>query len=355
MENRSSSVNVEPARAPAPGEVSSRTRETEKSYISRAILFEKRTSRNLSIDHPGPLEVAAFALECREEWSKSTWRQNKAALIFRYTGIGTTEALESVEILRHGSQSSCASKTGRTSAKRSKSVTNKAMKEVIKHLHGSKSKYASLLESWLLLGTEIGLRPHEWGQASVIQVSPLDIGDIDTPVDIGVLGDVALVSYLRIKNAKTTNGRGHGEFRHLNLSRLNPKLIEMIDEFSRLMSEIVVSNLYTLYYSSCRKLLWRINKVIHGHSSNKWIQLYSPRHKFSSEAKKALSSVGVAALLGHATTKTASEHYGRRNSAAGSLGPRPIESEVVRIRKIRGYKVRSSISPNIPSVAVDAN
>ena len=344
-------------RAPAPGEAATRTATTERNYLSRAIWFEVHTSRNLSIPNPSPLVVAAYALERREEWAKSTWRQNKAALTFRYTAMGTTASLQAVEILRDGDQSICASKTGRTSAKRSKAVSPLALEKVIALARGSTSRYASLLETWLLLGGEVGLRPHEWGQAELIFASPHDLGDIDAMLPSTNQGesecDETLVPYLRILNSKSTNVRGHGTYRHLNLSLLHADSVNAVGRFAALMTDVVNSGSYELYYASCCKLLWRINKVIHGKSMKKWVQLYSPRHKFSSDAKKMLGSEGVAALMGHATTKTASEHYGRRTSANGSLGPRPVASEVIRVRQVRNSKARAIAAAPIVSVTVE--
>lgn len=341
-------------RAPAPGEASSRTESTERDYTKRALWFESHTARNLGVETVTPTEVAAYALERREEWAKSTWRQTKAALLFHYAGLGSSEALQAVEALRDGHQSICATKTGRTSAKRSKTVSAKSLEAVIAGVRGATSKYASLLETWLLLGAEIGLRPHEWGQASLILASPTELGDVEavSAAEANELVDPeAQLPYLRIRNAKTTNGRSHGDFRHMNLSRLRPGLVEMVGEFATLMTEVVESGHYPLYYSGCRKLLYRVNKQLHGNSRRKWVQLYSPRHRFSSEAKHSLDAGGVAALMGHGTTKTASEHYGRRVSGSGSLGPRPVAAEVIRVRKIRGHKARQVAAP-IPSVTV---
>ena len=341
------------ARAPAPGESSTRTAGTERNYLSRAIWFEVHTARNLSIENPSPMVVAAYALERREEWAKSTWRQNKAALMFRYAAMGTAESLQAVEVLRDGHQSLCVRKTGRTSAKRAKTVTPAALQSVIALARGSMSRYAPLLEAWLLLGGEVGLRPHEWGQAEVILASPHELGDVDADVELGAEDNHAQVPYLRVLNSKSTNGRAHGTYRHLNLSRLHADSIRGVTEFAELMTQVVKSGSYDLYYESVRKLLWRINKSLHGKSTKKWVQLYSPRHKFASDAKKSLGSEGVAAVMGHATTKTASEHYGRRSVSNGILGPRPVASEIVRVRKIRNSRARSIAATPIASVTVE--
>jgi hypothetical protein len=332
---------------------SGRTAATERAYLARALWFEAHTARFLGIDGPTPVEVAAYALERRHEWAKSTWRQTKAALIFRYSAMGTAEAMIALDSLRDGDQSPCAVRTDRTSARRAKAVTPEALARVIAEVRRAKSEYAALLETWLLLGAEAGLRPHEWTRAEVIWARPHELGDVEAgaaaPEDNS---QDQPQPYLRIKNGKRTNGRSHGEYRHLNLQRLNGAMVDMIGEFASLMCQAQADGLYDSYYGGCRKLLLRINVRLKLAKSDKLVQLYSPRHKFSSQAKKVLETEGVAALMGHKTTKTASEHYGRRSvKTGGSLGPRPVASEVLRVRKVRNARARRlAASPNIAHV-----
>ena len=98
----SSSDGAGRSRAPAPGEVATRSPATEQAYLARALWFESHAARHLGIPEPSPLEVAAFALEKRAEWAKSTWRQTKAALVFRYDAMGTSAAMEAGDLLRGG-------------------------------------------------------------------------------------------------------------------------------------------------------------------------------------------------------------------------------------------------------------
>jgi hypothetical protein len=309
--------------------------------------FEAHTAKQLSIADPSPTVVAAHALERRQEWAKSTWRQFKAALTFRFLAMGTPEALEAVELLRDGNQSPCAKKTRRTSGRRAKNVSPDALQAVVRRVQSSESKYGPVLSTWLLLGAEIGLRPHEWGQSSLVRLPPEDVGDEDSPPG-------SPLPYLRIRNAKGTNGRSHGDHRHLNLSALRPDLVELVGRFAKMMSDVAERGDYARYYGACVKLLYRVNRELHRHDQKRWVQLYSPRHRFSAEAKQQLDAEGVAALMGHGTTKTAAKHYGRRVTATGTLGPRPIAAEVARVRKIRGYnqsRKSTGATPALPAPA----
>lgn len=345
-----------PGRAPAPGEAAERSPETERAYLARALWFESHAATHLGISEPSPLEVAAYAMERRAEWSKSTWRQTKAALLFRYGAMGTRISAEAADMLRGGTQTECVNGSQQTSGRRAKSVTPEALREVLGLIRGSRSRYAALLETWLILGTEIGLRPHEWCQAEVVRVRPVDVGD-DFLADDPAADPDAAVPYLRIENGKATNGRSHGQYRHLNLAKLSPQLIETVAEFSSTMTDIHAAGHYTACYSACQRLLARINASLHGDSPRKWVQLYSSRHKFSSEAKKHFDTDAVAALMGHATNKTATEHYGRRVSSTGSIGPRPIAAEVARVRQVRHAKARragSGTAPQNPRGGTDA-
>lgn len=318
---------------------SSRSPATEQAYLKRALWFESHAARHLGIEEPSPLEVAAFALEKRSEWAKSTWRQMKASLVFRYSEMGTSRAMEAADMLRSATQTDCLRHTHRTSAKRAKAVSEIALQDLVNRVRRTRSKYAHLLERWLLLGAEVGLRPHEWGQSQLVFASSLEVGDVATALTQG-LDPSRVLPYLRIANAKASNGRSHGQYRHLSLYRLSPEMVATVGEFAQTMATIHAAGHYAACYKACSQLLTRINVDIHRSGKAKWLQLYSPRHKFSSEAKRELSADGVAALMGHATTKTATEHYGKRVSSTGSLGPRPIAAEILRVRKKRYSKAQ---------------
>jgi integrase len=185
----------------------------------------------------------------------------------------------------------------------------------------------------------VGLRPHEWAKAEVVWVSPAEIGDVDELHHVAVEGvEDALLPYLRVVNGKNTNGRSHGRYRHLNLSRLAPSVIEQVTAFAERMRAVHDSGQYSTFYQGAKKLLQRTNMKLHHRNAGKWVQIYSARHAFSTAAKKTLDQEGVAAAMGHATTKTASAHYGRRSVAGGGLGAMPVASEIMRVRLVRASR-----------------
>lgn len=306
----------------------SRTPHTEAAYLRRALWFEERAAKILQVANPDPREVAVFAVEQKPTWAKSTWRQIKSALMYRYSEMDTETSREALRILTAERQTGCQEKTKRTSACRKKSVSDADVLAVIDQIRGSRSAYALPLERWIVLGSVVGLRPHEWVRAEVIMArrsvaegQTLDADNAESPSP-----------FLRVANAKDTNGRSHGEFRHIDLSLLPLDVRDDIAEFCGLMAEVDARGEYDRFYQGCRKLLFRITGRIKSASGLR-LQIYSARHRFSSDAKRSLSMEEVAALMGHASDKTATRHYGRRQNSQSGVGIRPLVTEVSRVRK----------------------
>ncbi len=320
--------------APVPGEQVSRSPSTEAAYLKRALWFATHTSKALGIEDPSPTEVVTHALAKRPEWSRSTWRQIKSSLLFRYESMGTAPALEACRILREqGDQSICLVSSLRTSGLRAKTVKSSSFDDLIKKIRASSSAYSAMLESWMIMGSLCGLRPHEWTQAEVIWapaslIDPNGVGadakgqlDLDRP-------------YLRVENSKKTNGRGLGNYRHLDLSRMSPSLLGAVTRFCAAMRKLRDDGDYEVTYLSCKRLLCRINTAANINTFRKpnWIQIYSPRHIYSSRAKRVMAPEQVSAAMGHATDRTAFTHYGRKTNEGGSVGVIPVQTEVAKVR-----------------------
>ena len=72
--------------------------------------------------------------------------------------------------------------------------------------------------------------------------------------------------------------------------------------------------------------------------------LYSARHQFAANAKKAgLSQLQIAALMGHASIETASEHYGRRRHGTNGFHVSPHDDDIAAVEKILQKKMSKSI------------
>ena len=220
-----------------------------------------------------------------------------------------------------------------TSGRRKKQISEEDMNAIISVIHDQNSSYSGILSTWLYLGSVTGLRPHEWCQAEIIDRLE------GCPADAG--------PFLRVRNSKNSNGRAHGDYRHLDLTLCSNEVIDLLGGFTAWMRQVYDEGGYRAMYENCKKLLQIANRKLFG-EAGQWIQIYSPRHKFSSEAKLLLSLGDVAAAMGHATDKTATLHYGNHASGSGSLAIRPVAGEVAKVRK-RPARPSTRKTPKAPT------
>lgn len=317
------------AKAPRPGDASSRTEITESEYLRRAMQLEIRAARFLGLSDPDPLQVASFTINKQASWTKRTWRLYKASLLFRYGNMGTPVAQEACALLRSTPQTPCLTKSSRTSSVRPKKFTDVDLEAVLEQLEESKSPCASILQMWLLHGVVFGLRPHEWGTATVVFLRSADL--VRDGASAAGIWEVPR-PFLRVRNSKATNGRSHGEYRHLELVDFPPERVVDLQMFLEIMAGAYEDGQFSRLMRQCTDVLYRINKSLHPRDKSRWIHLYTLRHRVSSNAKAALSQVEVATLMGHKSKRTATEHYGRRRSARGGLEIKPIAAEVRRVQ-----------------------
>lgn len=301
-------------------DVYERSEATEAAYRSRATWLNNSAAKKLGLPSPSHDDVCTYLVGIRAGIARSTWRQYKSALIFYLNSVGTTDSMVASNKLKEQGQSECLKTTSRTSGRRKKNISNKAFDDLISTLKlgAKKRKHVGTLILWLMVGRLTGLRPHEWKNAEIVNNQSKD----ETS---NIL--------LKVKNSKNTNNRSHGNFRHIDITDFDETSIQMVSEFCDFMRLLGNTREYDKVYYCCSYYLRVANKAMHG-SRSKWIQLYSPRHKFSSDNKLIFSKEEVAALMGHATDRTASVHYGRKSFGSGGSLVRPIAEEVVKIRRV---------------------
>ncbi|MCF7971359.1 MAG: hypothetical protein K9L22_09380 [Methylococcaceae bacterium] len=80
------------------------------------------------------------------------------------------------------------------------------------------------------------------------------------------------------------------------------------------------------------------------------IYLYSARHQFVANAKQGgLSLEVIAALMGHASTETATQHYGRRVSGKpNGISVRASDEDIEQVRVLNQHR-KSSFSAKVKS------
>ncbi|MGZ8222923.1 MAG: hypothetical protein ACXW1Z_19460 [Methylobacter sp.] len=287
-------------------------------------------------------EVVIWLVKMQPFLSRSTWRQYRSAMIFYFEEYAldnastSTDLQSALELLRRTDSSQCNKQALHTSAKKKKKISEVEIEKLARYYLDNRSiRHGKATLAWLLSGVWTGLRPREWESAELVINSSG--------------GSELQVSELRVMNAKTTNGRSHGETRTLCLSNMSVVELETIRlHLANVASALGKNEMNSLeskgfkkFYRNCRDCLYQANRKLWPQRA-KFISLYSARHQFSADAKKnGLSRTAIAALMGHASEETAGVHYGRGVSGRGGLKVSAHKTDIARVQKLnanRSYK-----------------
>lgn len=322
-------------------ESSTKTEKTKSHYTKQAQQLIRRHEKEVggSID-----DFAQWLINLKPSITSATWRSYKSAVIWHLSQSGRHDL--AATLLQENSDN-CLKRSlsvKKTSAKKKKSVTEREESMVLAHFNDNRKhsfwavRAAAFFKATLL----VGLRPTEWQSAKLL-LQPID--GLDGPYPI-----------LKVKNAKSTNGRSHGEYRHLHLNDMAP------DDLKRIMVAILYADKenpkgwltptgkaenWDAFYGRLRQYFGKAINTIFP-SSKRGISIYSCRHQFIADLKLAgYKKEEIAALVGHGVDETAAVHYGRkRNGRSGRSGlPNPNTNEVSKIRIL----ATPSIAPSGPS------
>ena len=202
---------------------------------------------------------------------------------------------------------------GRTSSQKAKWISWDDLRTLAResrYMHGKWIKPALL---WLGTNILVGLRPSEWRHAYLDEQG----------------SKVTLVVW----NAKNTNGRGHGEKRHIDVTGLGSKAVNRIREQIQSASQHAGDDTaWNTYYAGVRNAIHQITRKFLP-NQRKYPTLYSSRHQFAANAKSSgMSKLEVAALLGHASDDTAGSHYGKKKHGTGGCRVKADMQEMERVR-----------------------
>ena len=274
-----------------------RTAETREHYRALARRLLRQFERESGVEwRSDPLAACRWLANRRPTLARATWRSYKAAMIFYLSeGRGPIEA---VEYLLPQTSEPCLRRTSRTSATKLKRLPDEELTKILDHLAKTRGKWDLALGLWLTLGRLTGLRPIEWRVAAIEG------------------------EWLVVINAKTTNGRSFGPIRRLRIDPLNEAELGALERFLAL----VRAHEWNALYRGCRDRLYTVCRTLWPRR-RRHPTLYSARHQFSADAKSAgWNRVEVAAGMGHASDRTAGEHYGRKAAGRGEvkMTPDPI-------------------------------
>lgn len=311
------------------------TKGTSEQYVRDAVSLYKaflqeflhRSQEDPSGPPASPASFLEWLIARRKErnWSKKTWRKYRcavrhwAALCLMQGACGRNET-HMMTLLSDLSddcktpetaqaQSKFPNPTRRGPAKKQRFFRRSDANEIIANLaHDCDSIYAEPLLHWLRAGLLTGLRPIEWQATEYVNSQSEDGQNY---------------RYLIVLNAKSTNFRGSGVVRILDISDMSTSHLESIQYMSDVGYRMYVNGDWKKFYSQCSQLLNRTCKTIWPTGKPRCYSLYSCRHQFISNMKAAYDPVTVALLSGHGSYESAQKNYARAYQAWSEAFPKP--------------------------------
>ena len=270
-------------------------------------------------DKTWDMDETAFLLwleNLRDSLGHASWKYYRASLVYVF------DEIEHPRLPAHIAEisTSLCKDAYRTSNKKKKSVSDddvmaltKAL--VVQHSSANENIWGVPTLEFLLSGIITGLRPTEWFSAELSGGHPH--------------------FRITIKNAKATQGRAHGEFRSFKLQGLSGAESRLLVSHYERCKAFTNRQDYDKFVVACSDKLYRTGKALWP-KRRKRPTLYSGRHQSIANVKKDDTLLKInAALHGHATDRTAAEHYGQRKDGyAGRVVKIPDASDVSRVREV---------------------
>lgn len=300
----------------------SKTDKTKDDYFKKAIQLLKKAKKELDLKPDDDIDVRQFVIwliEHKPKIARSSWRYYKSSVMYYLELYEDVEAAdEAMEYLRDVTSVGAMKHTERTSSLKMKKISFEDWQKLDLHLEEKNQKWHAQLRVWLRSSIITGLRPVEWQNTIFTEYE----------------GEPAL----EVKNAKSTNGRSHGEKRTLVLKNVKDEDLIAIRthlNYVRTFDRMDIDS-YQYFYNGCAIALYKVCRKLWPRRK-RHITLYSTRHQFSANAKSSgFSRLEIAALMGHAVDVTATIHYGRKVAGNEDLSIMPINEDVQRVRAVEG-------------------
>jgi hypothetical protein len=307
-----------------------KTESTKGQYRAHFFRLERRTRTSLHLTPDAavmPQQIAATFIDSEPDWSEATARAYRAALVFVFDEVGDGDSMEAKDMIYHvnddgewqlqirervkAERKRRKRSSPRTSAQKAKKMSQEDLILLRNEFARSWSKWAKQTETWFFAGILTGLRPTEW------QVAELATDKLGNKM-------------LMVKNAKNTNGRAHSATRTIRLGKMPQANIDLIASQILSAQTYVKLDKFDHFYFQCRRLLCKVSDRLWPRRI-KHPTLYTARHLFSADAKTKFDRIGVAALMGHASTDTAYNHYGKRHTGTGGMSVSPDEADIAAV------------------------
>jgi integrase len=248
------------------------------------------------------------------EWSQGTWRMMRSSYKMLLEKLKSKNRItedkynELVEIMANAKGLSRKERAGnkKTSSRRKKNIKPEDIEKIEAYLSENQRVWGQALVIWLWAAIGTGLRPNEWQTARWEKEGP----------DKFVLSS---------DNFKHNESRSYAPRREIDVTSLPEHILHAVKQQMFVVhgdEGMIKSGMAEQHYKGCSALLLSLNKKLWPRRKAN-INLYTGRHQFSSNAKADpnVSDVQRAALMGHKTTRTSRERYGRTTSGSAGLTP----------------------------------
>lgn len=316
-----------------------KTEDTQLRYLSRAEALRKRfikVQNNKQSSQTGDenYDFVFWLINKKKEWTYSTWRQNKAAVTYWLETNGKTEHITALNSdLANSTPYKKKKQSANTSTQKAKYIHSEDYTKLVSYLAEQSETSTWAPKTLIFFGATLatGLRPIEWLTAQMLYIE----------------NEGRPTLALKVKNAKNTNGRSHGEFRHIILTNYNEQTINVIkwniSSIIQWLNDNPERN-WENYYTLIRNCMYKATKDLWPLRSKR-PSLYSARHQFIANLKKSgFTRVEIAALAGHGDDLTASRHYGKKRSGRNVENtPIPVKAEVAKVKESIPWSKRNTL------------
>ena len=278
-----------------------------------------------------PADLVDFVIGKKKRYNANSWRQVRRCVTWsleelasRVAPVAADLIMAQVERLRDETADPDETREAATSSTKAKTLTEDDLVLIEKAALAARAKCKTSLLLYFKIGVLTGLRPCEWPGAELRRSTR-----------------EGFAWMLVVANAKATNQRAHGSHRTLYFAELDPQTADDILAWI----EIARDKRYQRLLNTIGRLLWKITRKLWPDRSE-WPTLYSTRHlavaawkahflrKGQTDAERLEALATIAALMGHGSDATASQHYARAGAGRRVVVPAADPEQVARVRQV---------------------
>jgi hypothetical protein len=315
--------------------------ETKKAYARRCRQLVEAARRKLAARSGQPFDAVEltpailidYVIGKKRDYAANSWRLVRRSVVWsleeaasRVDEALANEIVVAIARLRAEKADPHDDRRAQTSRTKAKALPADDLARIDHAALTTRAPSAGDLVRYLKVGVITGLRPCEWSKA--------ELRESTRP---------GFSWKLVVANAKYTNRRAHGPFRTLYWVDLPADVVHDINAWIAIASG---SN-YERRMATIGRLLWQITRELWPRRKE-WPTLYSTRHAAvalwkahyvrdgQTETERLEALAVIAALMGHGSDDTATQHYARA-SAASSKGPAFVlpTADPAEIEKVR--------------------